>query len=206
MREKYPHSLELQKINENLYASLNKWDPEEKEQVRPLYNEIISIERSLLHLEATLQFNSQKMQAFQYEDVRKTPLFLAANHIYKVQTDRGNTIKVRFSKALVEEFFWESKNSILQEAAKKALEAVGRGLTNDQSLSSSGIYVMSYGSYRIAKIRIVGRSIGAIRVYGILQDGIYSFVHWEQSSEHDAEFLNKVGERTNNKYWRESWK
>lgn len=144
-----------------------------------------------------------------FPDVRDEPTLLMPNRIYEVKTDRGPTIKVRFNRDVVESYFWEVKNSKLADAAKKSLEAVGRGLYPDSTRNASGIAPMFFDmpqGLKWVKIHITGGVSGSVRVYGILYNDIYNFVLFEDESKHDARYLSRVSAVTAERFLNEKWK
>lgn len=174
-----------------------------------LLKTISNLSHRLDQLEKLQSICTQRQCAVNFTEVRHNPQWVMPNRVYPIQADRGQFIYVRFSRKLVEEFFWNPENEKLRVASVKILEAVGRGLYPDTNQSASGIaplFISMAPGYKLYKIQIGGGVYRSVRVFGIYQHGIFNFVYFEDQGNHDARYLNKIRDRTLDHFDRETWK
>jgi hypothetical protein len=132
-----------------------------------------------------------------FSEIITHPRWLMYGRKYQVKSERGDMLNVRFSKSLVEQFYWEGKDSARKEAAHSSLVGIGRGMRPSTSNAAGGIdFLKEVDGYRVFKIQIVGKQVGAYRVYGCLMNGVFEFVLWEHEGTHDDRYISRVTQKT----------
>lgn len=143
----------------------------------------------------------KRSRALPWKDIEAEPFLLMPGRVYSIKTRRGEsneeTIRVRFHRTLVEEFYWETRDSGRAMAAHQSLVGVERGERPSTSSAAGGIeFYKAIDGIHLVKIQIVGRQVGGYRVYGCLKNGIFEFVLWEHEGNHDARYLSRVYQHT----------
>lgn len=184
-----------------------QWDPVDHTSNARLTHDLPLFERKATRFVGELNLWYQRMITRDFNEIRDDPRLLLPNRIYRVQTERGDTVAVRFSHKVLEEFFWEDKHQVITNAAQHAVEAVARGYQPISSRGASGIATLpaAIGGRTVYKIMIVGNGIGAHRIYGLVTNGVIGFVTHEESSDHDAAFLQRVTRRAIRAYESLGW-
>jgi hypothetical protein len=192
-----------QKLKADADAALSDWNPADPASTQKLLRDIVTFERKGVKYAAALELWSKRFQTRDYEEIRANPMLLLPNRIYKVKTDRGESILVRFSHRVLEEFFWDETAS---NASEHAADAVGRGFQPDGS-SSNGIAILrsAIGGRPVYKIQIIGSRYGSYRVYGLITNGVIGFVTHEVSGDHDSRFLKRATARAIKTYDALGW-
>lgn len=141
-----------------------------------------------------------------WNEAREDRRLLMQHRIYDIETLRGERIRVRFGRDLVRDFFWNTQDATMAEAADHALIALQRGFRPDTSRGASGIgFLPERRGIKVVKLHFSGQSFGAYRVYGILEGGVLSLVTFEHSSKHDARYLTRAADRTIDAFKNEVW-
>lgn len=191
--------------------SLNDWRPEDILAYPQLEKNLLIAKRKLIRFKMDALLWAHRREAATTGDfaaVRENSHLLLPDRIYNVKTDRGGSYKVRFSRQLVEDFFWEAIDNLYMAAAEHAMEAVARGYQPTSSRGASGIATLSaaIGGEVVYKIVIVGNNgVGGNRVYGLARDGIIGFVTHEHSNDHDSKYLRRACDRAITFYKLQNW-
>lgn len=159
-----------------------------------LENQIDSSVRSLFMSESnfkSLRDRLDKMlhpevinkQNYRWNDIVENPYLLKAYKLYETEGQSQAPIKVKFSPKILDELF-HSNQPLDQIAAKKALRAMTRFVGNSDSRSSGLVELKA--AKGVYEVRIVGHTVGAIRVAGIKENGVIHIVHVDRHSNHNA--------------------
>ncbi len=139
----------------------------------------------------------------------KRPDLLLPHRIYRIETLSGEQIQIRFSESLIKEFFSNTQNSGLHEAAIHAMNAILHGWTPSRSVQGLRLYHISgfENEKPIVKLNLIGNNgVGATRIYAVLEENrIISFSHWEHESNHDSRFIVRACTLTIQKAKLENW-
>lgn len=140
---------------------------------------------------------NSRVERLTFSGIVSNPRSLMYDRLYEVKAERGDQLKVRFSRTLAEHFYWEGKDSARKEAAHASLVGIGRGIRPSSSKAASGIdFLGEVDGYHIVKIQIVGHGVGGYRVYGCLINGVFEFVLWEHEGTHDHRYVRRVTQKT----------
>lgn len=115
-----------------------------------------------------------------YSLLLENPLFVRSEYLYKVNGLDPLVQRVLFSETVVRDLLWD-EGVLYQHAAKLILRGILRGRAH--ATETSGIVPFS-SDKSVFKMRIVGRSVGAIRVSGYFNGSDFYIVAWSQESGH----------------------
>jgi hypothetical protein len=194
------------KLKAEIELSISNWNPSDSASNSKLIKDVVAFERKSAKYLAAIELWLGRFRATSFAAVRSNPQLLVPNRIYKVKTDRGEDIQVRFSPKVLDDFFWEDKDQVMVEAAEHAVEAIARGYQPPGGYGA-GIATLSaaIGGRTVYKTQIIGTAIGAHRVYGLTTNGVIGFVTHEASSDHDASFLRRATSRAIKAYDSLGW-
>ncbi|MAV90965.1 MAG: hypothetical protein CL676_06055 [Bdellovibrionaceae bacterium] len=189
----------FEKERENLLAN---WDPDDANSNALVSKKLKFLENKAESFKEKLKIWKERARTRDWGTVRTDPQILMPNRTYKIATDRGEEIKVRFSPKVTKEIMWNVEDDLRAKAAKEFVEALGRGKRAHRG--TSGFDILTVGDrQKIVKIHIIGKAVGAYRVYGVEHNGVFHFVEWAQESNHGANYLQRVHEKTLSSFERE---
>jgi hypothetical protein len=159
--------------------------------------DLFKIEMEMRRADENLRIWLRRIQPLSYDEVMDEPMALMPGRIYNVRSERGETFRVRFGRTLVEQFYWENRDSGRKDAALQSLKGVHRGIRPSTSGAAGGVdFFKVVDGIQTLKIQIVGHGVGAYRVYGCLKNGVMEFLLWEHEGLHDARYISRVTHHT----------
>lgn len=178
----------LERKQEEIFSEWRADNPASTQKAR---KEIESVNERANRLKAEGQLWAARAENRNWNVIRENPKAIVPGRIYEVKTERGDVVKVKFNERVVREMMWESADDLRAKAGAASIKALSRGFGG-----KSGLELMSLDGRKVYKIQIIGRALGAYRIYGVEKNGVYTFVNWEHEGSHDSRYLQRVLDNT----------
>jgi len=137
--------------------------------------------------ESKLKFHEVEIsKKLTWSESYKSPTSIEPERTYSVVRHDGTTVKILFSKKVVEKIF-HSKDVFYVKAVKKALSAIS-------SVGHTGLIKIAEQS-DIYEIKHVGAT-GSFRLFAYLDNGIFHIVHWSNESKHTVSTVRRSVDKT----------